>query len=238
MADNELNEFVERLRGAHGENLVAVVLYGGAASRDRAAAATGYRTLAVLERIRPSDLRAAQETVADWAAAGNPPPVYFTAGEIAEASDVFPIEFLDMMDNRRVLHGPDPFDGLVVPTHHLRHQVEYELRGKLIRLREIYIPASASAERLTALLVESLGTFAKLFRFALQLVGAEVLGTRRETIRAAASRFELDAAPFERILDALDEGRPMAEADAHECFAAYLEQIERVIAAVDRIPDA
>ena len=235
--DTELTQFVERLRSAHGDHLVSVVLYGGAASGDEMVATTGYRTLAVLDRIRPADLRAAHPIVAEWVEAGHSPPVYFTAAEIAEASDVFPIEFLDMTDNHRVLHGRDPFDGLEVPTRHLRHQLEFELRGKLIRLRELYIPASVSATALTGLLVESLGTFSKFFRFALQAAGGVAPRTRRETVRATVTRFGLDAAPFDRILEALDTGRSMPEADAHECFAAYLEQIERVIHEVDRIPE-
>lgn len=236
--ETELTHFVERLRAAHGEHLVSVVLYGGAATNDEMAAATGFRTLAVLDRIRPSDLRAAHPIVAEWTEAGHSPPVYFSSAEIADASDVFPIEFLDMMDNHRVLHGRDPFDGLDVPTRHLRHQLEFELRGKLIRLRELYIPASASSTALTGLLVESLGTFSKFFRFALQLAGDTPPRTRRETVHATVARFGLDAAPFDRILEALDTGRSMAEADAHDCFAAYLEQIERVIQEVDRIPEA
>ena len=236
--DEQLETFADQMRAAHGANLVALVLYGAAATNEPGAGATGYRTLAVLARVRPEDLRAARGAVADWIAAGHAPPVYFSEEEIANATDVFPVEFLDMMDNRRVLAGRDPFEALTVSTRHLRHQVEFELRGKLIRLRELYIPASASSTALTGLLVESLGTFSKFFRFALQLAGDTPPRTRRETVHATVARFGLDAAPFDRILEALDTGRSMAEADAHDCFAAYLEQIERVIQEVDRIPEA
>jgi hypothetical protein len=236
--DNELSTFAEQLRAAHGANLVALVLYGTAVTNEANAGVTGYRTLAVLTRIRPEDLRAARDAVADWLAAGHPPPVYFSEEEMANAADVFPIEFLDMMDNRRILAGRDPFDGLAVSTRHLRHQVEFELRGKLIRLRELYIPASQDAGRLTALLVESLGTFAKLFRFALRLSSVPAPAARRETLEAAIGHFALERAPFDRILAALDSGRPLPEADAHESFGVYLEQIQRVIDAVDRLPDA
>jgi hypothetical protein len=237
VTDDDIATFAERLRAAHGHELVSVVLYGTGATDEPGAGATGYRTLVVLRRVLPADLRAAREPVAEWVEAGNAPPVYFSEEEIANAADVFPIEFLDMMDNRAVLAGRDPFDGLVVSTRHLRHQVEYELRGKLVRLRELYIPAAASPERLTALLVDSLGTFAKLLRFALRVSGGPEARGRRDAIRAAVAHFGLDAAPFDRILASLDSGRPMAEADAHACVGAYLEQIQRVIDAVDRLPE-
>jgi hypothetical protein len=235
--DDDTTLFAERLRAAHGGDLVAVLLYGSAATGDAAAGATGARTLVVLKQVLPSDLRAAREPVLEWVEGGHPPPVYFSEEEIANAADVFPIEFLDMMDNRRVLAGRDPFDGLAISTRHLRHQVEFELRGKLIRLRDLYIAASGDPRRLTSLLVESLGTFAKLFRFALRVSGDADPSDRREALRAAVGRFGLDPAPFDTILAALDSGRPMAEADAHECFGAYLKQIQRVVDTVDRLPD-
>src|SRR5262245_58129370 len=111
-----------------------MLLYGAAAGDDSSAGATGLRTLVVLHLVLPADLRAAREPIAEWVEAGHPPPVYFSVEEIANAADVFPIEFLDMMDHRVVVAGRDPFDGLEVSTRHLRHQVEFELRGKLIRL--------------------------------------------------------------------------------------------------------
>ena len=59
-----------------------------------------------------------------------------------------------------------------------------------------------------------------------------------EAVREAVRHFSLDPAPFDRILAALDSGRAMAEADAHECFGAYLGEIQRVVDAVDGLPDA
>jgi hypothetical protein len=148
------------------------------------------------------------------------------------------MEFLSLMENRRVLAGRDALEGLQAPTRHLRHQVEYELRGKLIRLRRLYVPASASPARLSSLLTESLATFAHLFQFALVLAGANAPASHRETVRAAISHFALDASPFDRIQASLDSGKPIPEAEAHACFGAYMEQIERVIGAVDRMPGA
>jgi hypothetical protein len=238
MRDQVLEEFTERLGSAHGAHLVSVILYGDAAVGAGAKGAHARRILVVLDRITPPDLRAAHDAFAEWTAAGNPPPVYFTTAEIAEASDVFPMEFLDMMDRRRVLAGRDVLDGHVVSTQNLRHQIEYELRGGLIRLRRLYIPSSEDPARLSKMLVESLGTFARLFRFALGLVGASAPVSQREIVQASVARFALDGAPFESILSTLESGKVMTEAQAHACFGAYIEQIERVIEAVDKVPQA
>ena len=233
MDDQYLQAFVERLRSAHGEHLVSVTLYG--APRGDVVR----QVLVVLDAITPGDLRAERDAVSEWVEAGHPPPVYFTAAEIAGAGDVFPIEFFDMMENRRVLAGRDVLAGLEISSRNLRHQVEYELRGKLMRLRRLYVPASSDPGRLSSLLSGSLVTFARLFKFALRLAtGGATPDGERDVVKAAVGRFGLDAAPFEQIFAARDGGAPMREVDAHACFGAYIEQIERVIDAVDKLPEA
>jgi hypothetical protein len=232
MNERALQELIDRLRAAHGSGLASVLAYGRPGGEPE--------ILVVLDGIRPADLRAAHDAVETWVSAGNPPPVYFTSAEIADASDVFPVEFLDMAENRRVLAGRDPLEGLDVSRRNLRHQVEYELRGKLVRLRRFYIPASENADRLTRLLVQSLNTFARLFRHALGLAGApgaSALDSPADVVRAAVARFGLDAAPFDEIFAAEASGEPLGEARAHACFGAYMEQIERVVDAVDKLPE-
>jgi len=65
----------------------------------------------------------------------SPMPVYFTVEELQRAADVFPIEFLQMEQARKILHGSDPFELVDISRANLRHQTEYELRTKLIQLR-------------------------------------------------------------------------------------------------------
>src|SRR5688572_1638517 len=143
-----INHLIGDLKSTHGDNLASVVLYGSAASGDSIELRSDYNLLIALNRITPSDLRLAQAPMREWQRLGHPLPVYFTVEELQDAADVFPIEFLHMEKARRVLYGQDPFERLDVPTTHLRHQLEYELRSKLIQLRRLYIPASVSAEKL------------------------------------------------------------------------------------------
>ncbi|MCC6742618.1 MAG: hypothetical protein IT175_02045 [Acidobacteria bacterium] len=50
--------------------------------------------------------------------------------------------------------------------------------------------------------------------------------------------FELDAEPFDRILDVLTDDVTIAPDDVHRIVADYLVQIERVIDVIDRIPES
>lgn len=233
--DHQLTAFVDDLRSTHQKNLVAVILYGSAAAGDRDARYSDYNLLVVLEAIGPEDLRNAHAAVREWAKLGHNVPVYFTADEIRNAVDVFPIEFHQMRRARRVLYGRDVLADVDISDENLRHQVEFELRSKLLLLRRQYIPASETVDGLEALMSNSLVSFVALFRGVLMLLGTEPPVSRRETIALTVEMLKLSGRQFEQILNIRQnnyEGQ-MSEASANELFAGYLEQIERVIAVVD-----
>jgi hypothetical protein len=232
-----LNGLVEDLRATHGENLASVVLYGSAvAAGDSRELQSDYNLLIALNRITPEDLRLAQAPMREWQRLGHPLPVYFTVEELADASDVFPIEFHQMANARVVLYGRDPFEFVKLSDENLRHQTEYELRSKLIQLRRHYIPASVSIEKLSDLMSDSLSSFAALFRAVLLLYGQEAPVAKADVVRATARLLKLDMTPFERIFQFhTSRALPRSEKEANELFAAYMFQIEQVVEAVDEL---
>lgn len=231
MAD-ELTEFVQRLTDAHGANLKSIVLYGSAAGeqvdKDRPK-----RVLVVLDRITPTELKGAHSVAEWWKEAGNPIPVYFTTEEVTDSSDVFPIEFIDMSEVHRVLYGKDPFDGLEISSQNLRHQLEYELRAKLLRLRRLYIPVSRNANQLARLMADSLDNLAVLFRHVLTMRGKEAPQNKHACVIALSEELALDKAAFQRIFEYAGDENVWLEWETNEVFGKYLAQIERVIDAVD-----
>jgi predicted nucleotidyltransferase len=234
--DAALNRLVEELRVAHGENLSSIVLYGSVAAGDHLELRSDHNLLIVLDRIALDDLRLSHETMRDWLSHRQPMPVYFTVEELKRAADVFPIEFLQMEQARKVLHGRDPFEFVEISQANLRHQTEYELRTKLIQLRRLYIPASTSVEKLSALMSDSLASFAALFRAVLILHGLEPTVSKSDNVRATARLLGLEASPFERIFALRSKpGSKLTETEANTVFSAYMVQIERVIEAVDLI---
>lgn len=164
-------------------------------------------------------------------------PVYFSAAELQRAADVFPIEFLQMQKARKVLHGSDPFEFAEITDANLRHQTEYELRTKFVQLRRLYLPAARSAEKLMTLMSDSISSFVALFRAALLLKGHDAPTSKRDAVHAAAEVFAFDPVPLDRILDLAGNRQKLAEPAANELFATYLEQIQKVIDAVDQIDD-
>lgn len=234
---NQFEAFVDDLRAAHGRNLASVILYGSAAAGDFVKNRSDYNILIALHKITPKDLRAAQAPMREWGRLGHPVPVYFTVSELESAADVFPIEFHQMERARKILYGTDVLENLTISDEHLRHQTEFELRSKLIQLRRKYIPASVSVEGLLALMSQSLSSFAALFRAVLLLHGLEPPVTKHEVVALTAQHLKIDGVPFEKIFNIRENNfaKTLDEVSANQLFAEYMEQIEKVIDAVDAL---
>lgn len=234
---NEFTNFIDDLKASHKTNLASVILYGSAAVGDFMAQASDYNLLIALHEIRPKDLRDANACMREWQRLGHPVPVYFTVAELKEAGDVFPIEFHQMERARKVLYGEDVLAGVKVSDVFLRHQTEYELRSKLLQLRRLYIPASISADKLCSLMTESLVSFTALFRAVLLLHKVEPPIAKRAVIDATVKHLKIDGEPFEKIITIRENkaSNTLNEVLANQLFSSYLEQIERVIDAVDKV---
>lgn len=229
--------FIDDVKATHGKNLAAIVLYGSAAAGDFVPRRSDYNLLIALNEITPRDLRNAHACMREWAKMGHPVPVYFTVGELQSAADVFPIEFHNMERARKILYGTDVLANIVISDKFLRHQTEYELRSKLIKLRRQYIPASASVEGLISLMSESLSSFASLFRAVLLLFGLEPPVIKHEIVALTAQHLKINGAVFEKIFNIRENNfaQTLDEPAANRLFAEYMRGIEDVIAAVDNL---
>src|SRR4029450_254408 len=101
-------------------------------------------------------LAAVGAVLRSWGEAGNPPPMTFTAAEWKSSSDVFPMEYADILERHRVLYGIDATEGISVARSDLRLQAEQQALGKLRHLRRGAMAAGDDSKDQIALLEASL----------------------------------------------------------------------------------
>ncbi len=229
-----LGQLVERMTKAYGDRLTSVILYGSAAAGDHHGKYSDLNVLCVLREVTPRELEESGAIVRWWREQGNPSPLMLSEHEVRNSSDCFPIEFSDIKERHRVLHGQDVMLDLAIERCFHRAQVEHDLRAKLLRLRQKAAGLlGGDKDLLRTLLAESLSTFAVLFRHALLLHGVEAKFGKREIIAQARERFGIDTAPFDTLLD-LREGKIKPKDIEPAAFlAGYMKQIQTVIDAVD-----
>src|SRR5690349_4374389 len=150
--DHAFSELVNRLVGSQPDNLISVFVYGSAVASPNNAKKSDYHSLIVARRLAAEDLRRIRPVAQWWRRQGYSLPVFFTEAEFKDSLDVFPIEFRHMKRAYHTLYGQDLLASSDVSKANLRLEIEYELRGKLLRLRSLSIPAGESAADLTRLM--------------------------------------------------------------------------------------
>ena len=231
----DLNTYLRQLDEAEGENLVAVVVYGSAVTTPETSARSDFQWLVITRRLAAADLRRIRPIIRALVKAGYTMPAFFTAQEFEDSLDVFPIEFRQMKRAYQVLHGPDLLATTEASGANLRLQIEYELRGKLLRLRSLFLPASDSAESLLRLMTESVVSFVRIMRSILELVGEVPAVGRLEATRQVGESLKADLTPIITLLELRTNRRQLTESETQELFEAYISSLTEVIEAVDKI---
>lgn len=233
MATMTLDDLVTQLRAAYGARLTSVVLYGSAASADHIPKKSDYNVVVLLEEIDAGTLAAASAIARAWKEAGNPPPMTMTMAEWRRSADVFPMEYSDILERNRVLHGEPPFDGIRFTHEHLRLQLEQQVMGKLLQLRQGALLAGTDGKRQLELLEASLSTIMVLFRAVLRLKGEAPNGDNVAIAERVASYAGFDAAPFTRTVRHHRGDARIPSADAGAVLSQYLAGVERLNAYLD-----
>jgi len=236
--EKQISDFVERLKQAAGDNLESVVLYGSAVTGDYDPDYSNVNLVAILKDTSLAKLLAIAPIVGSWVDQKRHAPLIITRDELERSADVFAIELMDIKQRHRVLWGPDPIAQLSIPMHLHRAQLEYELREKLILLRQRLVLVAHDEKRSWELLLRSLPTFTTLFRHALIAQGSSPPSTKRESVKALAGGLGFDASPFEHLLDIREHRADQKKFRVQELAARYLAAVEQVTGAVDRMLDS
>jgi hypothetical protein len=231
--DKNLAQLTEKMREALGDRLVCVVLYGsGASEQDHHATFSDLNVMCVLSVLGPRELADSEPVVRWWRDLGNPSPLLLSDEEVRTCTDVFAIEFHDMLERRRILYGSDILADVRVDGPFYRAQVEHDLRAKQIRLRQKAAAVLTDKEALLRLMLDSVSNFCVLARHGMLLAGIPV-GSAKHEIVAKLTVIGVEAAPFETLLEVRERKRGPRGVDAPELFARYLEQVGRIVQFVD-----
>jgi hypothetical protein len=226
--------FVTSACGALPQQIRSIVLFGSAAAGDFVEGSSSYDLLVVVEPLGIDELEALAPTIRAWRNAKQPLPLLFTPAQLYSSTDAFALEFSEMQHARRVLFGDDPITTMKIDPAHVRMDLERELKGKSLALRDRYVLAAGNRQRIVTLLTESLSTFLSLFRASLRLYQADAPNHKLEALRALATHIDFDPQPLLRVAELRTQRRVPSDLDVQNLFCQYWQTIETVTSAVDQ----
>lgn len=228
-------EILDDYKKIFGEDLLSIILYGSGARGDYIPGKSDINLLMILSRNAGHSLDQTTETVKKWQKRLVAVPLFMTRPFILSSVDSYPIEFLNMKLNHRVMYGQDILGELAFEPGHLRLQLERELKGKIIHLQTGYLETEGKPKRIRQLIQTSFNAFLALFKAMLFLKNMNIPDDKHMVIEATAKAFSIDAAVFLQCATMREDSKGYASDEMHSIFHRYLQEIYKLSDIIDQM---
>ena len=217
--ENVVQTWITELKQALGNNLVSVILYGSAARGEYVRARSNLNLMLVFKKLDLEHITKVGKLMRRKVRKQMPQLVFWTEAELANAWDVFPLEFEDIMETHRCLLGVDPFKKRKVDKKRLRYQLEFELRSKLVAMRDTWLNSYRNNYALEMFLIKAGNSFDYLCRKADTVLG---------------KKLDIPQGVFEKIKRLKKKEIRLKRGELQALFHQLHETVESVIGQIDK----
>jgi hypothetical protein len=233
--EKSLQEFSDDIKKVFGSEFSSLILYGSGAGKEFDPKKSDLNFLLVLSETGINRLSQCFPVLKKWEKKGIAVPICVTKAYIDSSLDSFPLEFLNMKNQYRLIYGEDVLRELSFDKRYIRLQIERELKGKLLHLRQVYLETKGKLRLLRPVIVKSLTTFASIFRGILYLLEKGVPVNKREVVESAAMEMSLNDAVFHELYDIASGRKKPSLAELDRVFIRYIEEIKKAAFFIDRL---
>jgi predicted nucleotidyltransferase len=210
--------WAKELQQELGTNLVSVILYGSMVRGEHVRSRSDLNLMLVFKKLDLEHITKVGKLMRRKVRKQAPQLVFWTEAELANAWDVFPLEFEDIRENHRCLLGKDPFKKRKVDKKRMRYQLEFEMRSKLLTVRDTWLSSNRDTYALEMFLVKAGNSFDYLIRKA-------------EAVFAKKMAVPSDV--FEKIKKVKNKEIRLKRGELQELFHQLHETVESVIRTID-----
>jgi predicted nucleotidyltransferase len=230
-----LPELVQDYQLLFGQDLVAIVLYGSAARGTYVPKKSDINILVVLTVPGIAAISKCFALMKKWQASAVAIPLVLTEEYIRTSVDSFPIEFLNLKNNYRVVYGLDVLASVTIPQDMLRLQCEAQIKGKLLHLRGEFLATLGDANKIKNLLTASVPAFVGVFNGLLMLKGVTPPQDKHKVFHLTAETYGLDRALLERVSMLVGNQEKMNDEEIVQLGEHYIAEIRKLAFTVDQI---
>lgn len=229
---DKVQDFTKKLESAYGQELISIAAYGSAVSSEFINRHSNINFLIVLKDTDCAHLRKATDIIRRFPLFE---PIFMTERYILSSTDIFPIEFLDMKENNRLLLGKDVLSEIQIDTKNLRFQCEQELKIKLLNLKNAYLRLRKDKSALRSLLFKSMTSMLHVSRNLLRLKNKPAPYRKEEIINSLSAEFQINAATWKMILNAKNKTIKLGDQETEQVFQEFVIEAEKLTESVDKL---
>ena len=228
-------ELIGLVREVFGDEVRSIILYGSYLKETYTPGVSDINVLIILDQVTPTGLSEFGRRAGRLLRRHRITPLILSHDEFVSSSDVFPMEYLDIVATHKVLHGDDATSDLTISRTHLRHQVEHQLRGYLLSLRQLAVASGSgtvSTRGLGRELQNWYGSLSAILRGVLRLYGIDSIPvTDRELVEQLNRTVGLSAGPILELI----ASRATRCRNPKELTDSLIERLGTLVIMVDRM---
>lgn len=162
-------------------------------------------------------------------------PLVLTDEYINTSRDVFPMEYLDMKHFHHALTSTDILDEIEIDDRHLRIQLEREVRGKWVQLRQAVLRAGGNTIAMRNLIISTVSTWLAVFQSIIYLKKRKLPENLVEVLRSGSELAGVNREPFSAAYTFKRERHALNKVKTWELLTQLLEQADVLVKFVDRL---
>lgn len=223
-----IRSYTKEVGNLFGTLLEGALLYGSAVRGDFLPGRSNLNFLLLLVAHDRSKLAAYAKLHKKWAREQVIVPLLLTEADLSASVALFPLEYMEIQEQHRLLMGRDPFIGLHVDTGGLELQIRQNLRANLLRLRQRFVEGGGTEEAITILLPLSLTAVLPCIRGLQRLAQRKASGSAEQLLLEWQEVTEMDCSGFLDVLHlkrGLISPGPVEVPRLYDRYAANLEAL-------------
>lgn len=229
---NEIvDPFVMDYHNVFGELMESIFMYGSAVTHEYIPGVSDINIAILVKDNSIPQLAQCLHLQKKWKKKSVSTPFFMTRAYINSSLDTYPIEFLDMQSNYRVLFGEDILKNIQIEKKYLRIQCERELKGIAIHLRRSFVQSSGNMKYLLSLLNDSLRRLFPVFKALLVLKNLSIPKLKSDIVASVEDSYALSTSSFSVIYN--NSSQRSANNHYETLFDRYTNDIDRIISMVE-----
>lgn len=230
--DEQLKPFLSNLESSPIASSIKAVLLYGKHLRIKNYHESNCNLLFVFDQIKPETLEGLSQ-VFEKETNLDIQPFILTLDELQMSADVYPIKFLDISQNHKILIGSDPFDQVEVHQDNLRLRCEQELRNIALRLRYTCVKNEGDIRAIRVETRKSLYPLMNNLEVILMLKKEKVLTDYDQIIKEVKTELSIDLSTLEKLLHWSNTHEELTQEQFLSLFHSYRELLNNLIHIID-----
>lgn len=221
-----VDEYVKDHLHIFEDNVLSIIMYGSAVTHEFIPGKSDVNMIHVLKNNSLRTLAPLHELQIKWFKKGVAVPFYLNEDYINTSIQSYPLEFLDLKSNYRVLHGTDPLNTVEIKKEDIYFQCEKELKGYSIGLKRAFLNSSDKDKDLYLLASNAIKDLIPVLKGITVLYGEAIPNSKSEIVTKVEDLMNLGASSLSEVFNIANMVKKI---DIKELLYRFCDDLDNII---------